>query len=177
MSNATITETKQYLTFSLEEEFYAIDVGNVQEVLELSPITKIPKTPDYMSGVINVRGSVVPVVDLRSKFDMPSVESTVDTSIVVIEVHTEQDDLTIGVMVDKVEEVVEIAPENIEPTPKIGTRLDTTFIDGMGKYKDNFLIILNVNEVFTSQEVTSMGEATRMGEQKVSNQDESTDSR
>lgn len=158
MSDITITATNQYLTFTIGEEHYAVDVAKVKEVLELSPITRIPKTPAYMSGVINIRGSVVPVVDLRQKFEMPSIDATVDTSIIVIEVINNHDILTIGVMVDSVQEVVEIQPEDIEPTPRIGTRLDTAFIDGMGKYSDTFLIILNVNEVFTKEEITRMGE-------------------
>lgn len=161
----TATVTNQYLTFTLEDEHYAVDVGKVKEVLELLPITRIPKTPEYMRGVINIRGSVVPVVDLRRKFDMSAIESTVDTSIIVIEIQAGNDDLTIGVMVDAVQEVVEIPPENREPTPRIGTNLDTTFIDGMGKYNDTFLIILNVNEVFTKEEIATMGEAREEGEE------------
>lgn len=161
MSDSIITETDQYLTFSLGEEHYALNVVKVKEVLELAPITHIPKTPDYMSGVINIRGSVIPIVDLRRKFDMPSVEATVDTGIIVVEVNVENDLITIGVIADKVQEVIEIMPENIEPAPRIGSNIDTRFINGMGKYNEKFLIILNVNELFTEEEITTIEEISK----------------
>ncbi len=163
MSDSIIIETDQYLTFSLGEEHYALNVVKVKEVLELAPITQIPKTPDYMSGVINIRGSVIPIIDLRRKFDMQSVEATVDTGIIVVEVNEENDLITIGVIADKVQEVIEITPENIEPAPRIGNNIDTRFINGMGKYNENFLIILNVNELFTEEEITTIEEMSTGG--------------
>jgi purine-binding chemotaxis protein CheW len=159
MSDSTITETNQYLTFSLGEEHYAIEVSKVKEVLELQPITRVPKTPDFMRGVINVRGGVVPVIELRRKFDMEAVEPTVDTCIIVLEVSLNEESITLGAIADSVQEVIEIPPENIEPAPKIGTRLETDFIDGMGKYKDNFLMILNIDKVFTAEEITAVAES------------------
>ena len=151
----TILKTNKYLTFILGEEYYAIDVSKVKEVLELQPITKVPKTPDFMRGVINVRGGVVPVLDFRRKFDMESIEPTVDTCIIVLEVKMNEEQIVLGAIADSVEQVYEIPPHQIEPPPKIGTKLESDFIEGMGRYKDNFIIILNIDKIFTAEEITA----------------------
>ncbi len=117
MAVAAIRETRQYLTFKLAQEVFAVDVEKVREILELTTITKVPKTPEYMRGVINLRGSVVPVMDLRLKFGMPASERTVDTCIVVVEVLHENDVMVIGALADSVQEVFELEPEQIEPPP------------------------------------------------------------
>ncbi|MFP4427373.1 MAG: chemotaxis protein CheW, partial [Spirochaetaceae bacterium] len=130
---AVETETKQYLTFTLDGEQYAADVSRVREVLELMPLTKLPKMPEYMKGVINIRGSVVPVVDLRRKFGMSAVEETVDTSIIVMDVGEGEKGRTVGCLTDSVEEVIDIPPESIEPAPSFGTKVDTEFIEGIAK--------------------------------------------
>ncbi len=153
MAVAEITETKTYLTFTLDEEDFGVDVSNVREVLDFSNVTKVPRTPDYMKGVINLRGSVVPVVDMRIKFGLEEAEATVDTCIIVMEVEMEGEATVIGALADSVKEVFELDPNSIEPPPRIGTRLDTEFISGMGKYKDNFIIILDINEVFSAEEL------------------------
>ena len=148
---------RQFLTFTLGKEHYAIDVSRVKEVLELTPITHVPKTPHFMKGVINLRGSVVPVIDLRLKFDMPEAEQTVDTCIIVLEIHLGEDDvIVLGAVADSVQEVIELPPENIEPAPKIGTRLENEFIQGMGKHNDTFLIILNIDRVFTTEDIAAI---------------------
>lgn len=160
------TNVRQYLTFKLGDEAYALDVSRVKEVLELVPITNVPKTPPFMKGVINLRGSVVPVIDLRLKFDLPEVESTVDTCIIVIELHMDNDDtITLGAIADNVQEVIELTPEMIEPAPRIGTRLDTEFIMGMGKYNEDFLIILNIDKVFTSDDLSLIAADTSVAKE------------
>ena len=113
-----------------------------------------------MRGVINVRGGVVPVLDFRKKFDMESVEPTVETCIIVLEVKLKEELIILGAIADSVEEVYEILPDQIEPPPKIGTKLDSDFIEGMGRYKDNFIIILNIDKIFTAEEITAAA-ATR----------------
>jgi len=158
MSTNNADTTNQYLTFSLSDELYALEVSKVKEVLEYQPITRVPKTPDFMRGVINVRGGIVPIVDLRLKFDLPAQEQTVDTCIIVLEIAIENETITVGTIADNVHEVVEIQPEEIEPTPKIGTRLDTDFIEGIGKNNDRFLVILNIDKILTSEEITSMAD-------------------
>lgn len=163
MSVACITDTRQYLTFTLAEEVFAMDVSNVREILEFTTVTKVPKTPDYMRGAINLRGSVVPVLDMRLKFGLPVSENTVHTCIVVVEVSLEEETTVIGALVDSVQEVFELEPEQIEPAPRIGTQLNTEFIKGMGKKDDGFIIILDVNKVFSSDELLALeeGEAGR----------------
>jgi purine-binding chemotaxis protein CheW len=164
MSDTTIIEADQYLTFTLGDEHYAIDVSKVKEVLEIQPITRIPKTPDYMRGVINVRGGVVPIIDLRKKFGMEEVEETVDTCIIVLEIDLQKETVNLGAVADTVSEVIELPREQIEPTPKIGTKLDTAFIDGLGKYEEQFLIILNIDKIFTEEEILTAEETKRRGE-------------
>ncbi len=153
MAVAEITETRTYLTFILDEEDFAVDVSNVREVLDFTNVTKVPRTPDFMKGVINLRGSVVPVVDMRIKFGLPEAETTVDTCIIVMEVNRDEEATIIGAMADSVKEVFELDPNSIEPPPRIGTRLETEFISGMGKYNDDFIIILDVNQVFSADEL------------------------
>ena len=153
------TTAEQYLSFGIGEELFAVDVAKVREVLEIMPITKIPRAPDFMKGVINVRGSVVPVVDLRIKFGMAEAEDTVDTCIVVMEVNLETETIVLGAKVDAVEEVVDLDSDQIEPAPKIGTRLNTEFIKGIGKREDKFIILLDIDRMFSSEELALVREA------------------
>ena len=153
MSVAGITETTQYLTFKLGDEVFALDVAKVREILEITQITKVPQTPDFMRGVINLRGSVVPVIDMRLKFGMSPTEQTVNTCIIVVEVQLEGDVVILGALADSVQEVVELDPEVIEAAPHIGTRLNTDFIRGMGKHDSHFVIILDIDRVFSSDEI------------------------
>jgi purine-binding chemotaxis protein CheW len=154
MSNLTIVETTQYLTFKLDGETFAVDVAKVREILDFIPATKVPGTPDFMRGVINVRGNVVPVVDMRLKFSMSQTERTVDTCIVVMEMMAEDDKTVLGALVDSVQEVFELEPGQIEPPPKIGTRWRSEFIKGIGKHNNELIIILNIDMVFSSDEIT-----------------------
>ncbi|MBJ6750602.1 chemotaxis protein CheW [Geomonas anaerohicana] len=153
MAVETITETTQYLTFKLEDELFALDIGKVREVLDFTSITKVPQTPDYMRGVINLRGSVVPVVDLRLKFGMAMAEQTVNTCVIIVEVELEGEKVVMGAMADAVQEVMDLEPDQIEPPPRIGTKLNTDFIKGMGKHNEQFIIILDIDKVFTSGEL------------------------
>lgn len=159
MSVADITETVQYLTFKLDEEVFALDVAKVREILEYSGITKVPQTPDFMRGVINLRGSVVPVIDLRLKFGMSATVQTVNTCTIVVEVALEEEPLILGVLADSVQEVVEMGPEQIEAAPHIGTRLNTDFIKGMGKHDNRFVMILDIDKIFTDDELHKVQDA------------------
>jgi len=156
MSTAGITETRQYLTFKLGEEVFAIDVAKVREVLDFTTITKVPRTPDFMSGVINLRGNVVPVVDLRLCFEMTKTEKTVNTCIVVVEVLLDGEATVIGALADSVEEVIDLEPEQIQPAPKIGTQIRTDFIQGMGKRDAQFIMILDIDRVFSAEELAAI---------------------
>lgn len=143
----------QYLTFRLEDEVFALDITQVREVLDFTTVTKVPRTPDFMRGVINLRGSVVPVVDMRLKFGMSRTEQTVNTCIIIVEINLEGEKLVIGALADSVQEVIEIEPGQIEPPPRIGTRLNTEFIQGMGKRDEQFIIILDINKIFSTDEL------------------------
>ena len=156
MSVAGITETVQYLTFKLAEEIFAFDVAKVREILELTSITKVPQTPEFMRGVINLRGSVVPVIDLRLNFGMQCTEQTVNTCIIVVEVNLTGEILVLGVLADSVQEVVEMEPDHIEPPPQLGTKLNTEFIKGMGKVENDFVMILDIDKVFSANTLTDI---------------------
>jgi purine-binding chemotaxis protein CheW len=156
MSVASITATVQYLTFTLADEVFALDVAKVREILELIAINKVPQTPEFMRGVINLRGSVVPVIDLRLNFGMTRTEQTVNTCIIVVEVNLDSELIVLGVLADSVQEVVEMEPENIEPAPHLGTKLNTEFIKGMGKINNGFVMILDIDKVFSSDDLATV---------------------
>lgn len=139
----------------LDEEIFALDVGKVREILDYTTITKVPQTPEFMKGVINLRGAVVPVVDMRQKFNMLTQERTVDTCIIVVEIAIDNEPTILGALVDSVQEVFELEPSQIEPAPRIGTKLNTEFILGMGKRDDAFVIILDIDKVFSLEEMTA----------------------
>jgi purine-binding chemotaxis protein CheW len=154
MTVTGIEKMTTYLTFTLENEIFAVDVQKVREVLDYTSITKVPRTPDFMRGVINLRGSVVPVIDMRLKFGMQQTEDTVDTCVIVMEVELDGDRTVIGALSDSVKEVFELDPSQIEPPPRIGTRLNTDFIKGMGKQDEQFIIILDIDRIFSADELT-----------------------
>ncbi len=156
MSSPGIMETTQYLTFKLDDEVFALDITKVREVLDFTTITKVPRTPEFMRGVINLRGSVVPVVDLRLKFVMTKTEQTVNTCIIITEVTLDGETTVLGALADSVQEVIDLGSDHIEPAPKIGTKLNTEFIKGMGKHNDGFVIILDIDRVFSTDDLASV---------------------
>jgi purine-binding chemotaxis protein CheW len=159
MADESIAETTQFLTFKLEDELFALDIGKVREVLDFTTLTKVPQTPDYMRGVINLRGSVVPVVDMRLKFKTTMTEQTVNSCVIIVEVNLDGEKVVMGAMADAVQEVIDLKPDQIEPPPRIGTKLNTNFIRGMGKLDDRFIMILDIDKVFTVNEVEMFSEA------------------
>ena len=152
------SETMQYLTFRLGDEMFAINVAQVREVLDITNITQVPRVPEFMRGVINVRGSMIPVIDLCLKFEMSKTEITVDTRVVVMEVLLDCDQTVLGAMADSVHDVINIETENIEAPPKIGSKWKTEFIKGIGKNNDNFVIILDIDCIFSTNELVIMNE-------------------
>ena len=160
MSISSITETDQYITFKLGDELFAINVAQVREVLEISQITKVPTSPEYMRGVVNVRGKAIPVVDLRLKFGLPKNVDTVHTRIVVMEVEIEGETTVIGGIADSVHEVIELEPGQINPPPRLAMRWRTELIKGMGRRGEEFTIILDINAVFSLDDLSAVGSAT-----------------
>lgn len=149
------TLSHQYLTFTLGDEHFAIGIAKVREVLDFTDITKVPRTPDIMRGVINLRGHVLPVVDLKQSLGMSAVEKTVDTCIVVVEAEIDSQILSVGMLADSVQEVIDIDPTQVEPTPRLGTRMNTDFLCGMGKHGDRFLMILDIDKVLSADEAAA----------------------
>lgn len=149
-----ISETTQYLTFRLDEEVFAVDVAKVREILDFIPSTKVPGVPEFMRGVINVRGSVVPVVDLRLKFGKSMTERTVDTCIVIMEMAFDEDIAVVGALADSVQEVFELEPAQIEPPPRMGAGWRTEYVKGIGKRNNELILILDIDKVFSSEEST-----------------------
>jgi len=149
----TTADIDQYLTFNLGDEVFALNIGKVREVLDYLPITKVPRMPKFLRGVINLRGNVVPVIDLRYKLGMGSVEQSVDTCIVIVEVMLDGELTQMGALADSVKEVIALDPGQISPPPRLGTQIDNKFIKGMGKLDDKFLMILDIDKVLTANEL------------------------
>ena len=159
MSTETISENtavKSYLSFRLEEEIFALGVDRVIEILEVPKITKIPRAPDYMTGVINLRGNVLPLVDTRIKFGMTPLEFTVNTCIVVIEIEIEGESIRLGILVDAVLEVLEVDDSTMQSSPSIDAKYKLEFIKGMVNVQDNFIMLLNIDEVFTLENIEQL---------------------
>ena len=156
-------DINQYLTFRIADEVYAVNVGNIREVLSVTRLTKIPRMPDFMSGIINLRGTGVPVLDLCKKFGLGETVQTVNTGIIVTEISSVREDglqenLTIGIFSDMIQKVITIEPSDIEPPPKIGIKINTAFIVGMGHVDNNFIIILNIEKILSGMELQEIQE-------------------
>ncbi|MCB4809991.1 chemotaxis protein CheW [Methylovorus menthalis] len=152
------SDDQQYLTFMLGAEIFAINILSIKEIIEYGNLTMVPKMPPFIRGVINLRGAVVPVIDLAARFEKGEATLSRKTCIVIIEVDHEEAQQVIGVMVDAVNEVLEIASDQIEPVPSFGAKIRTDFIDGMGKVDQKFVIILNVNQVLSVDEMAELAQ-------------------
>ena len=160
MSTAKITETARYLTFRLGDELFAINVFKAREVLDLSPITRVPTAPGYLRGVVNVRGNAIPVVDLRAKFGLPQAADTLHTRIIVMELQVDGEPIVVGGLADAVHEVLELEPHEINDPPTLGLRWRTDLILGMGRRDDRFTIILDIERVFSSDDLVALAESS-----------------
>ncbi len=145
----------QFVTFCLGDEEYGIEILKVQEIIGLSSITRVPHLPDFIKGVINLRGIVVPVIDLRARFELAMAEYTDRTCIIILKV----DDRIFGIIVDTVSEVISISQDNIQPTPSFGSRIRTEFIKGMGKIGERLVILLDVERLLSDEELKQLKEA------------------
>lgn len=146
-------EQQQYLTFMLGDEMFAIGILSVREIIEYGFVTEVPMTPQFIRGVINLRGAVVPVVDLARRFGRQARDTTRRTCIVIVEVDSAKGAQEMGVVVDTVSEVLEIPPGDIEPPPEFGARIRNDFIKGMGRIDNKFVIILDANQVLQVDEM------------------------
>jgi len=153
-----VEEIDQYMTLKLGNEQFAVNVAHVREVLEVSTITRIPTSPDYLRGVVNVRGTAVPVVDLRLRFGLAMAPDTVNTRIVVLDLLIDGESTVLGGVADSVHEVIELDASQINPAPRIAMRWRTEFIKGMARVGDDFIIVLDVNAVFGSDELVLLNQ-------------------
>jgi len=159
VNEAVQNKAGKYLTFALGSEEYGLEILKVREIIGFVEVTRIPQTPAYVQGVINLRGQVIPVVDLRAKFGMESVERTEATCIIVVEISCADDTISTGVVVDRVQEVLDIAGEQIEDPPSFGSSVDTEFILGMGKIGDAVKILLDIDKVLGGDEMAQLAGA------------------
>ena len=164
MASSTFTRAAHYITFRLGDELFAINVVQVREVLDMSVITRVPRAPSYMRGVVNVRGSAIPVVDLRVKFGLPPSADTVNTRIVVLELRLDGETVVVGGIADSVHDVMELEPSQIEEAPRMAMRWRAELVQGMGKRGDEFVIILDIDKVFSSDDVAQIGPLSQAAE-------------
>jgi purine-binding chemotaxis protein CheW len=151
MSEKEAMQINQYLSFTMRDENFAIEIAKVREVLDVSTLTRIPRMPEYLSGVINLRGNVVPVMDLGLKLGMAAIEKGKNTCIMIVEVVVEGVEVEMGVLTDSVQMVLDLPPGAVEPVPKMGTDLNTDFIKGMGRQEEKFLIILDIDTILARE--------------------------
>jgi len=151
------TRMSKYLTFNLGDEVYGLEILRVREIIGLMDITKVPRMPNFVRGVINLRGKVIPVVDLRLKFGMDAAEDTKETCIIVVDL----DDMLMGIVVDCVSEVLDIDEQDIDEAPEFGVSVSTDFILGMGKARDKVIILLDISKVLTTGEIAMLAKQNK----------------
>lgn len=149
----------KYLTFSLAREEYGVGILKVKEIIGMMPVTSVPQTPNFVKGVINLRGKVIPVIDLRLKFGMATTDYTERTCIIVVEISGDHGSVLVGIVVDSVSEVIHLKSEDIEETPTFGTKLNVEYILGMAKTSDGVKILLDIDRVLSSQELSLLDKA------------------
>ncbi len=157
LNRAILDKQGKYLTFALGSEEYGLEILKVREIFGYMDITAVPQTPHYVKGVINLRGQVIPVIDLRTKFGMPEADITEETCIIVVEISQGQTHCSTGIVVDRVSEVLDISGENIEEAPQFDTSVNTDFILGMGKIGDTVKILLDIDKVLAAEELVNIG--------------------
>jgi purine-binding chemotaxis protein CheW len=163
--SATLTETRarggKYLTFTLGKEGYGLEILKVREIIGYMDITAVPRTPGYVKGVINLRGQVISVIDLRAKFEMPTADRTDETCIIVVEIQHQGRKLNTGIVVDKVSEVLNISSDQIEDAPAFGSSVNTNFILGMGKIGSSVKILLDIDRVLSESDIDALQAAQK----------------
>ena len=174
---ASLASPSQYLTFLVSKERLGININDVNEIIEISNMTRVPMTPDYIRGVINLRGSVVPVIDLSARLGHQSSDIGKRSCIVLVEVFSDDGMQSLGMLVDQVDEILEIPAENIQPAPEFGSNIRTEFIQAMGRVDDDFIILLDISRVLSVtelaqlQQVSSSPQAALTHDDAVNNQD------
>jgi len=161
MNKENLLKINSFLSFKLGEEEFAAHVGKVLNILEMTKITEVPKAPEYMKGVINLRGTVLPVIDTRIKFGMTPTVYTTNTCIIVLDIEIEGESIHVGALVDSVQAVLDFDESQIMPAPSIGSKYKSEFIEGVASIDDKFIMILNMDAVFSSDELTNIQDKTK----------------
>jgi purine-binding chemotaxis protein CheW len=156
MDKESPTITNSFLSFKLEDEIFAANVSKVLNILEMTKITKVPKMPPYMKGVINLRGTVLPVIDLRLKFGMTETEYNVNTCILVLDVNIEEESVMVGALVDAVLETLEVDSDKMLPPPSMGGKFKSDLIENIIKKDNDFIMVLDMDKVFSTDEVVEL---------------------
>lgn len=159
----------RYLSFVLDEEEYCIDITKIKEIMGMIEITKIPKTPDFIKGVINLRGQIIPIIDLRLKFELPEIQYTDRTCIIVVELYYENELTLMGLVVDKIREVINIQDERITKIPYINLKVNSDYINGMAEINDRIIVILDITKVLTEEDfvlIKEIDEGSKKKEKK-----------
>ncbi len=161
MNSENLSKINSFLSFKLGDEEFAAHVGKVLNILEMTKITEVPRAPEYMKGVINLRGTVLPVIDTRIKFGMPATAYTTNTCIIVLDIDMDGESIHVGALVDSVQAVLEFNSTDIMPAPSIGSKYRSEFIEGVVNVDNKFIMILNMDAVFSSDELSKMHDKTK----------------
>lgn len=164
MSEVKEHEPRQFLTFNLKEELFCLPIESIKEIIGVSKITPVPMVPDFIRGIINIRGLVVPVIDLSVRFGWPKSDITKRSCVVIIEIEHEDNVLVLGLIIDSVSEVIEMTPSDIGEAPSFGSKIRTDFISNMLKINDEFVVVLDVHKVLSVDELSMMQEVSERGE-------------
>ncbi|MCF8364158.1 MAG: chemotaxis protein CheW [Bacteroidales bacterium] len=159
-------QINHYLTFKLGDETFASHVNNILKILEMQKITEVPKSPEFMKGVINLRGNVLPIIDARLKFGIKPMPYTDKTCILVLSIIIEKESVEVGAIVDAVMDVIEFQRDNIKPSPSLGSKYKSDFIDGVMKIDDKFIMVLNMDSVFSTNEIIDLKDTANIPENK-----------
>lgn len=149
-------DNSQYLTFKLDDEIFALPIAKVKEVLEYTTPTRIPRLPKFIKGVLNIRGDVVPLIDLREQFSLPPAKITLDSAIIIVELEIDESHISFGGLADAVQEVIQIPEESLLAPPKIHDKIDISFVKGMGRIGEQFIIVLDIDKVFLTDELMEL---------------------
>ena len=168
ISEGKIGQSEKYLTFNLGGEQYGLEILKVREIIGIMDITRVPRTPEFIRGIINLRGKVIPIIDLRKKFNMMTIDDTEQTCIIVVDMLFENNLLLMGIIVDSVSEVLDIDSDEIEDTPIFGSSVSTDFIQGIAKTKGGVKILLNIEMVLTTNEILTLPQVS--AEESLANQ-------
>lgn len=155
--------SQQFLTFILDDEAYGVEILRVQEIKGWTPVTRIPNTPEYMRGVLNLRGTIVPIVDMRMRFDLATAEYTPITVVIVLSVKGDTGERVIGLVVDSVSDVIDVAAQDVKATPDFGTSLNTKFINGIAASNDNMVMLLDVDKLLSVDELSVLSKMSESG--------------